>query len=629
MCEFEIVVLPGCQNPPTAFAGADAAICADDFFFITDATATNYDAIMWYTTNGMGYFDNETSLNPTYYPSIYDVMQGSIELYLIVNPSDPNCQIVSDEVILSFNPLPEASCPVYDPVEEGSAYIDFPIIIGGVYTFEGNVVTGFDPVMVGNYVFELTVTNEFGCVDVCEFEIVVIPAPPVCPGWANLQWPPSGTITFGNDYTVYAQIWIDGVTQLEGATPGLSVAIGYSTENTNPATWSNWVPAEWNPFCGCGNNDEYMANLGAAIPQCGTYYYASRFVYNNCETVYGGFNGGFWDGVNNVSGVLTIENCGGCQNPATAFAGEDAAVCAGENFFIADATATNYAAIQWFTTGGDGVFDDETALNPTYYPGFVDMLMGSVDLCMMVSPSDPYCAPVLDCVTLTINPLPVATCQDMVVCENGDVIQFPTGWDEWYYNWNYITSFDPSEYGPGEYTIVHILGNEFGCFDECSFTITVNPLPTYTYEVSDTELCFGEEITWTEYFTGTAPWTVEYYWNGVLESYTTSDNPSITTEVLNEGGIYEPVSVTDGNGCTVLLNQPITIIVNPLPTHSYEVSDNDICYGEEVTFVNYFTGTAPWTVEFMYNGVLSSQHQKIQSIIPKLSWKQFFMNQFQ
>jgi hypothetical protein len=51
-----------------------------------------------------------------------------------------------------------------------------------------------------------------------------------------------------------------------------------------------------------------MAWLGKNLP-IGTYYYASRFSRNDGPYYYGGFNtsgGGFWDGVNNVSGVLVI-----------------------------------------------------------------------------------------------------------------------------------------------------------------------------------------------------------------------------------------------------------------------------------------------------------------------------------
>jgi hypothetical protein len=128
--------------------------------------------------------------------------------------------------------------------------------------------------------------------------------------WYNLQWPGSGTITIGDTYNVYAQAYEDGVTNADGSNPGVGIDawIGYSTENTDPSTWTNWVVASYNGDS--GSNDEFVADLGAEITSPGVYYYASRFQYNSGVYMYGGFvqnAGGPWDGTTNVSGVLTAK----------------------------------------------------------------------------------------------------------------------------------------------------------------------------------------------------------------------------------------------------------------------------------------------------------------------------------
>ncbi|KAF0200172.1 MAG: hypothetical protein FD170_3725 [Bacteroidetes bacterium] len=123
--------------------------------------------------------------------------------------------------------------------------------------------------------------------------------------WCNLQWPLSGEITLGDAYTAYGQVWMQGVTLTPGATTGLQAWLGYSTSNTNPNTWTNWIPASFSNQV--GENDEYLADLGAALSAAGTYYYAYRYQYNSAPSVYGDI-GGFW---NNNSGVLTV-------NPPTA-----------------------------------------------------------------------------------------------------------------------------------------------------------------------------------------------------------------------------------------------------------------------------------------------------------------------
>ena len=122
--------------------------------------------------------------------------------------------------------------------------------------------------------------------------------------WANLQWPGSGSITVGGAYNVYAQVYEPGVTDGAGQGTGITCWIGYSTSNTNPNTWTNWVPTTYNSDN--GNNDEYTANIGAVISTAGTYYYASRFQLGTSPYVYGGFSGGFWTVGTNVSGQLTV-----------------------------------------------------------------------------------------------------------------------------------------------------------------------------------------------------------------------------------------------------------------------------------------------------------------------------------
>ena len=51
-----------------------------------------------------------------------------------------------------------------------------------------------------------------------------------------------------------------------------------------------------------------MASIGNTLT-AGIYYYASRIQYDGGSYLFGGYNaggGGFWDGVNNVSGILTV-----------------------------------------------------------------------------------------------------------------------------------------------------------------------------------------------------------------------------------------------------------------------------------------------------------------------------------
>jgi len=147
-----------------------------------------------------------------------------------------------------------------------------------------------------------TVTSESGSMKA--WTITVNEAAPPSIGWANLQWPPDGNILLNQDFNVYAQVYANGVTNAEGQGDGIQSWIGFNTEDTNPDTWTNWIQATFQGDN--GNNDEYYTNLGAAITTPGTYYYASRFQLYDQGYVYGGFNGGFWDGTANISGMLVV-----------------------------------------------------------------------------------------------------------------------------------------------------------------------------------------------------------------------------------------------------------------------------------------------------------------------------------
>jgi hypothetical protein len=121
--------------------------------------------------------------------------------------------------------------------------------------------------------------------------------------WCYLKGPSSGTITLGDNYNISGEVWATGITDAVGQGAGISGWIGYSTSNTDPSTWTHWVPATYD--YDLGNDDVYVANVGADIMSGGNYYIASRFQLGTAPFVYGG-TGGFWNGTTSPSGTLTV-----------------------------------------------------------------------------------------------------------------------------------------------------------------------------------------------------------------------------------------------------------------------------------------------------------------------------------
>jgi hypothetical protein len=209
------------------------------------------------------------------------------------------------------------------------------VTLGQTYTFASSVSTDVITLStddgataittgVGSVVWLATVTGPVrfythldGCLeeDECRIKTVICGVPSTDqPDYVSLQWPPTITITQGGSGTVYGQVYEAGLTDvvpnIDGQAAGIEAWIGISPvgSNTNPNTWTNWIPATWNPTH-ISNNDEYQATVGAALLP-GTYYYATRFRLNFGPYVYGGIdssnNGAFWNGTTYNSGILTV-----------------------------------------------------------------------------------------------------------------------------------------------------------------------------------------------------------------------------------------------------------------------------------------------------------------------------------
>jgi glycosidase len=138
-------------------------------------------------------------------------------------------------------------------------------------------------------------------------------------GWANLQWPPSLSHTISavnRTENVYGQVWIDGVTHLPGATPGVRAQLGYGPDDSDPAgnaAWT-WVDAVFN--VNAGNNDEFAASL---LPeQIGTFDYTYRYsTTNGRDWVYADL-----DGIGNgysaaQAGEMIVTSSGDTTAPTT------------------------------------------------------------------------------------------------------------------------------------------------------------------------------------------------------------------------------------------------------------------------------------------------------------------------
>ncbi|HEY6072239.1 MAG TPA: alpha-amylase family glycosyl hydrolase, partial [Anaerolineales bacterium] len=138
-------------------------------------------------------------------------------------------------------------------------------------------------------------------------------------GWANLQWPPTITHTISvtnRTENIYGQVWIDGVTNQPGATPGLRAQAGFGPVGSNPAGNANWVWVDASFNVDSGANDEFMASF---LPKTvGSFDYVYRYSTTNGLTwLYADLNGPITGGALPPNpGKLTVVSTGDTTPPS-------------------------------------------------------------------------------------------------------------------------------------------------------------------------------------------------------------------------------------------------------------------------------------------------------------------------
>jgi|GEM_PF-1065214 len=500
----------------------------------------------------------------------------------------PPCEDATMTLAFEVFPLPEVTCPVIDPVCAESGFFTFPAVVGGVYTdAEANVVTGFDPVEAGTFVFTLTVTDDNGCSASCEFNVVVNPLPEIdCPEYAPVCVN-SGEIVFPE----VAGGWYqnedgDEVTFFDPTEAGnflfaLNVTNEFGCEdycifeivvNALPEV----TCPEYDPVC-AGSEVIYFEAVEGGV------YSVDGMEVTEFDPVEAGL----------YSFTLTVTDENGCSafcefsitvlESAVVYAGADATIAEGESYTIEDATVFNTEIVVW-STYGDGTFDDNTMINPTYFPGVEDVVAGQVTLSLYGGGD----CPAVDQMVLYIgeppcpNPAFADAGEDVTVCADGEAVQLD-GYVE-----NAAMFFWSTLTGSGEFSDENILNPTYtpgegdymmGSVELCltaiglencddaidCMTITFNALPEVTLMAYE-PVCQGSEA-FDLY--GGMPAGGTYFVDGLEAA---SFNPEMAGE-------YDLMyTYTDENGCS---NSAMgTIVVLELPEVTL-MAYAPVCEGSE------------------------------------------------
>ena len=366
------------QALPVVYAGADVTIPTGMNYKFVDATATNFSSLLW--TGGLGIFDDDVMLNATYTPALGE--NGSVRLVLTAQPVNPCMMVASDTVYITYQEGPVVYAGADETICEGSSYQ-----LAGTAQFvssvewSGGLGSFNDPTLLT--AIYTPAIGETGLVELTLTGYPIIPSTDTISDVVVLTFQLSPVIAPMNDLTV--------------------------------------TEAEL-PYCFDATATNYSSLLWTTD---GTGTFADATIEDACYTpsaadILAG----------SVELCLTAQPIGPCAVAAkecfiftilpvvepVANAGEDQGICEGQVVNLIG-SAQNYSSVLW--SGGDGVFSAPASLITNYTPGLVDILNGTVELCLTAVPIAPAQDSAVDCLTLTIQMAPmVEPLADTTICEN-------------------------------------------------------------------------------------------------------------------------------------------------------------------------------------------------------------------
>jgi hypothetical protein len=367
---------------PTVYAGASTTICEGMTHTFADATTTNSSSLLW--TGGLGTFDDDEMLNATYTPALGEY--GSVMLTLTAQPNDPCTMVVWDTVFVTIQQAPVVNAGDDALICEGGSYmldgsasfVDSVMWSGGLGTFDDptSLTATYTPAVgeTGTIVLTLTGYPMAPCADEV-FDVV------------ELTIQPLPVITPMNDMIV-----CDNVLTI----PVLGIA-------------SNYTSVLWSGGNGFFDDDASLSTF---------YTVAAQDVLDGVITL--------------CLTAVPVDPCQGSVeecftitfDPSPAISDlQDATICEGDlDYCFTGVTVTDYSTLLW--TGGDGSFDDPTAMNPCYTPGPADVIAGEVVLTLTAQPEGGCDTPAVDAMTLFIvaDPTIILEPEMELTCDNYDFV---------------------------------------------------------------------------------------------------------------------------------------------------------------------------------------------------------------
>jgi len=171
-------------QPPSADAGADQTICADETGVVLNAVFANAPGGSW-STSGSGFFQPSAgNVKVAYVPGSRDKTEGSVRLTWTTSENGP-CPAASDAAIISIKQPPSISTPAVQYVLENKSVLLKPITNGTGLRYSWtpalylNRDTLPNPLCTpkSNITYKLLVSDAFGCSSSAQLAIKLVMSP--------------------------------------------------------------------------------------------------------------------------------------------------------------------------------------------------------------------------------------------------------------------------------------------------------------------------------------------------------------------------------------------------------------------------------------------------------------------
>lgn len=269
----------------------------------------------------------------------------------------------------------------------------------------------------------------------------------------------------------------------------------------------------------------------------------------------------------------TIEKTFSIFQDATAYAGGDDHICAGEQLTVTGATATSYSALAW-STSGSGFFVNGSTLSPTYVPGAADTINGSVVLTLVA-----YAHPGYDNDTsnmlLTIHPTPAVdfTGLQTSYCPNDPdqtLVPSPSGGS---FSGPGVSgnTFSPSSVAENTtHTITYSYQDANGCANSRSKNTTIHPSTAVSFSNLTSQYCENDPA---ELLAPTPAAGGQFFVNGVP-----TGNYLFDPSLHGVGSHVVEFVYQDANGCS--FSEVQNTSVGALPVVTIDNLDGGYCAGD-------------------------------------------------